>query len=100
MWLWKTLCGKTKRNIWKWIKEHAIDIQIDVMEKPIPRHFAKFHDYSTNSLKFQVLARVHPPTHGGNFDQKILQVEAKWIFKLRATQPPGINDAISYAPLL
>lgn len=94
--------GKTKQNFWKRIKEHVADIQIGIIDKPIPRHFAQFHDYKTDSLKFQVLARIHPPLskRGGGFVQKILQVEAKWIFKLKATRPTGLNDAISYAPSL
>lgn len=90
--------GKTKLNFWSRIKEHAVDIEIAITEKPIPRHFAEVHDYSTTTLKYQVLARIHPHTRGGNFYQKILQVEARWIFKLRATSPPGMNDSISYAP--
>lgn len=48
---------------------------------PIPRHFAEYHYYKTNSLLFQALARVHPPERGKDFDKKILQIEAKWIHK-------------------
>lgn len=56
--------GKTKQNFWRRIKEQDTDIHIGVSEKPIPRHFAQAHDYKTGSLRFQVLARIHPPVRG------------------------------------
>lgn len=75
------------------------DIKDENLESPIERHFGQKHLYKIDSLKFMALDRIHP-IRGGDFDKSILPTESSWIFNLKATRPPGLNDSISYAPFL
>lgn len=58
------------------------------------------HKHDTSMTQFMVLERIVEDPKGGNIDKKILQWEARWIFSLNATSPPGLNEALSYKPFL
>lgn len=47
-------------------------------------------------------ALEHIPAHarGGDIDQKLLQLETKWIHTLDATKYPGLNEYISFKSFL
>lgn len=51
-------------------------------------------------MTFIGLEKVNKNPRGGDWDQLILQKETKWIYTLKAKKTPGLNENISYAPLL
>lgn len=58
------------------------------------------HNKDPHSVRFFALERIHTDVRGGDWDNLILQREARWIHCLAPTQPPGLNDTISYKPFL
>lgn len=84
--------GKTKRELRMRIGEH---IRSDDPQYPISRH-TNTHGRDPDSVKFIVLDRVHPGPRGGDWDRQILQLESRWIYKLQATVPPGLNEYNNY----
>lgn len=67
---------------------------------PLGRHVALKHKNDTSMVCFTVLEKIREDPRGGNIDQKLLQREVKWIFKLNATHAPGLNDSLSFRPFL
>lgn len=51
-------------------------------------------------ITFLILDRIHPNPRGGDWNKSLLQLELRWIFTLRATHPPGLNDAVCFKPFL
>lgn len=70
------------------------------METPISRHVGLFHGFSLNTIQFIALEHIPPDVRGGSNDQKLLQLEARWIQSLKATIYPGLNEMLSYKPFL
>lgn len=66
--------------------------------RPVHKRFQEHRDPSC--LKCWVLEVVPQVSRGGNFDQLVLQHEARWIWELEATKTPGINDSLSFVPFL
>lgn len=81
--------GKTKRQFFKRIRDHALIDQKQLMETSVS--VGLYHNFDLHMIKFVVLE--HVPTHvrGGSIDQKLLQLEARWIRTLTATIYPGLN---------
>lgn len=53
--------GKTKRTFWKRMSYPVSDITTRILDKsPVARHFAERHKSEIESLKYTVLARIHP----------------------------------------
>lgn len=92
--------GKTKRQFWRRIKDHIYYGHSNKLNTPIGRHIALAHKWDTSVVKFAALERIIPDERGGDFDKKILQREARWIFSLQATVAPGLNESMSYKPYL
>ncbi|OCT73586.1 hypothetical protein XELAEV_18036565mg [Xenopus laevis] len=90
--------GQTMRNVKTRIKEHKGDIRNykpgSQTDTTVARHFNEAK-HSHGQLKWVVLEVVQPLSRGGNFKQKMLQREAKWISKLNSLAPVGLNDAWS-----
>ncbi|XP_041440270.1 uncharacterized protein LOC121400667 [Xenopus laevis] len=90
--------GQTIRNVKTRIKEHKGDIRNykpgSQTDTTVARHFNEAK-HSHGQLKWVVLEVVQPLSRGGNFKQKMLQREAKWISKLNSLAPVGLNDAWS-----
>lgn len=75
--------------------EHVNDIKGGNLIDPIGEILP-----AATSPQFMTLARIHPHPRGGNFDGKLLCLEVRWIYKLKATQHSGSNDYVSYISLL
>ncbi|XP_041428582.1 uncharacterized protein LOC121396973 [Xenopus laevis] len=90
--------GQTIRNVKTRIKEHKGDIRNykpgSQTDTTVARHFNEAK-HRHGQLKWVVLEVVQPLSRGGNFKQKMLQREAKWISKLNSLAPVGLNDAWS-----
>lgn len=92
--------GKTKRQFCVRIRDHIKPLYKGKTSTSINRHIAVHHDFNPHVVGFTALE--HIPTHvrGGDIDQKLLQLETKWIHTLDATRHPGLNEGISFKPFL
>lgn len=63
---------------------------------PISRHTLRHHAYDPECVGFIVLDWVHQDPRGRDYDKRILQLEARWIYNLKATCIPGLNDSNSF----
>lgn len=70
------------------------------MKTSVSRHVGLYHNFDLHMIRF--VALEHAPTHvrGGSIDQKLLQLEARWIRTLIATIYPGLNETLSFKPFL
>lgn len=51
-------------------------------------------------IRFRAIEHNPVPTHEGDWDACILRHEATWIFNLKATKLPCLNDSLSFKPFL
>lgn len=91
--------GKTIREFRRRILEHIGDIEHQ-RETPLASHMRIHHSSNPLALKFWALEIVSLGERKGNLDRLLLQKEAGWIYRLKTTQPHGINDILSFAPFL
>lgn len=92
--------GKTIRPFWKRVKDHVYYANSGLLNTTMGHHVVLKHQYDPLVLKFSALNRIHEDPRGGNFDQQVLQRETQWVFNLRATIYPGLNDMMSFRPFL
>lgn len=67
---------------------------------PLGRHGSLVHGGKFPRIKFLILDRVHSSPREGDWNKTLLQRELKWIYLLKATSPPGLNEAICFKPFL
>lgn len=82
------------------ILEHMTSATSGYFRTAIGCHFALAHNYTHHGIKFLPLMVIPPPDREGNWDQALLRAEAKWIFRIKSDQAPGLNEAVSFAPFL
>lgn len=93
--------GKTKRKFSIRIMEHVKSIS-NCKDKnihelpPVARHVVMHHGKNLKGIKFFALDHVHTDIRGGSIDGTLLQLETRWIHKLKATIPPGLNNYLSF----
>lgn len=78
--------GKTIRTRAKTTSKHVRDIKTGNLDRPLRRHAAFCHGYKD--------------LHRWDVDKSLLNIETKWIYDLRAVDPSGLNDYISYKSFL
>lgn len=103
--LWFCECGsyyvgKTIRAFQVCIREHLYASRICDLLSSIGRHRAICHEYRYINMFFTALDHVHESPCGGDYDRRVLQREAQWIFRLRANKYLGLNDALSFKSFL
>lgn len=91
--------GKTIQPLRRRICQHLSTINRGV-DTPISRHVRFFHDGNVKALKFWGIEKVRMGPRKGNLDTKLLQIEAKWIFKLDCRSPKGLNEGFTFTPFL
>lgn len=82
--------GKTRRPFKKRIHDHIYAGGIGYFKSPIGHHIAFSHNYQFDGFLFLPLETFHVPPRGGDWDNTILCVEARWIFK----QGPTLHLAL------
>lgn len=92
--------GKTNQEFWHHITKHIYSMQIGNRYLPLGRHVVLRQNYKMPKVFFTALDRVHIPDQDGDWNKTLLQREQRWIFRLRATTYPGLNESISFAPFL
>ncbi|XP_073480204.1 uncharacterized protein [Aquarana catesbeiana] len=92
--------GKTKTEFWKRAYRHLVSMETGDPDLPLGRHTLTVHNGICPKIKFLILDRVHPESRGGDWNKTLLQLESRWIYNLRATEPPGLNETIWFKPFL
>lgn len=92
--------GKTTRALVTRVREHYRDILTGNLDRPLGRHAAFRHGYKHINIQVKALDHVHSNPRGGDVDKAMLRLETRWIYDLKATVPPGLNDYISYGSFL
>lgn len=87
--------GKTSRPLSRCVYEHVWDIAIGNLNTPWGCDAAFKHGYKKFKIGVRALDHVHPNVRGGDVNQHLLRLEKRWIYDLRATHVPGLNDYIS-----
>lgn len=64
------------------------------------RNISNYHNKEFSSICFYPLKHLHSFIRGGEIDTALLRMETRWIFNLKATSPPWLNEYISYASFL
>lgn len=58
------------------------------------------HGDVTPKVRFLALDHIYVNPRGGDFNKLLLQSELRWIFHLKATTAPGLNEAFNFKPYL
>ncbi len=86
--------GQTKRRLQDRLWEHKKTIRTRNKDYPVAVHYASVHDSNPSTLKTIGLETVTGSIRKGDRLQRLLQREAFWIFQLRATIFPGLNEEL------
>lgn len=92
--------GKTKRPFQIRIRDHIKPLYKNTTTTAINRHIAAQHNSDPHVILFSALEHVPSHARGGSIDNRLLQLETKWIHILHATSFPGLNKHISFKPFL
>ncbi|XP_062826329.1 uncharacterized protein LOC134296130 [Anolis carolinensis] len=87
--------GQTRREVKSRIIEHRSKIRNHVRESILYKHFCDLQ-HSPESFKYHILEVVSQSKHM-DFNNKLLQRETYWIFRLRTEHPQGLNEQNSYS---
>ena len=92
--------GRTKRRLQDRLAEHRYAARIGNCDYAMSRHFKETH--SDRMVTFTALGIDCVPLTPRRGDrEKILnQKENRWIYKLKATSPPGLNDCFEMGAFL
>lgn len=73
---------------------------IGYYKSAIGKHIAFAHNYARTHITFVPLTHIPPNPRGGDWEQSLLRAEARWIHRLKALVPPGLNESLSFKPFL
>lgn len=82
------------------LREQLYAARICDLLSPIGRPRATAHGYKPIRMPFTALDQIHPSSQGGDLDRNLLQREARFIYRFRVTQSPGINEDLSFKSFL
>lgn len=82
---------KTKLQFGQRIGDHIYYSDGGKIITPVTRHVDLHHKYHTDMVSFFILEVISPDPRGGNWDKRILHLDALWIESLDAMIPPGLN---------
>ncbi|OCT78674.1 hypothetical protein XELAEV_18029760mg [Xenopus laevis] len=89
--------GKTKRPLKRRIYEHIRDIGNCNLMSSIAKHIYCSHNGYYSVCYFQGVDRLHGDIRGGDLDNKLLQLETTWIFRLNTYRPEiGLNGHLNF----
>lgn len=92
--------SKTKLDFWKRAYWHIRSMQTCNPDLVLGRHTTIVHQGKFPKIKFLNLDRIHPNPRGGDWNKNLLQLELRWVYMLKATHPPGLNEAVCFKPFL
>ena len=83
--------GRTKRPLWKRLREHVQNIEKGFPKHNVSRHFDLCHHRDPKELKFWAIAKYNPHWRGSHMVRTLSQSESKWIHEMRSLSPNGLN---------
>lgn len=92
--------GRTKRRLQDRVSEHKYAIRTKNENYPMARHFKDQHNSDPAILRAIGIDHIPQTMRGGDRLKQLNQRESYWIFKLKATQYPGLNDEMEYCHFL
>ncbi|OCT59677.1 hypothetical protein XELAEV_18000535mg [Xenopus laevis] len=89
--------GKTKRPLKRRIYEHIRDIRNCNLMSSIAKHIYCSHNGHYSGCYFQEIDRLHGDIRGSDLDNKLLQLETTWIFRLNTYRSEiGLNGHLNF----
>lgn len=91
--------GKTIQQLRRKISKHLSSINTNA-DTPISRHIRQYHDGNAKTLKFWGICQIKLGPRKGDLNKKLLQEEARWIYRLDCPNPKGLNDGFTFLDFL
>ncbi len=92
--------GQTKRRLQDKLWDHKNAIRTRNKDYPMAVHYASVHDSNPSTLRIIGLEVVIGCIRKGDRLQRLLQRETFWIFQLKATIFPGLNEELDLTSYL
>ena len=83
--------GRTKRPMWKRIREHVQNIQKAFPKHNVSRHFDLCHHNNPKEMKFWAIAKYTPHWRGSHKVRELSKTESRWIHEMQTLSPNGLN---------
>ncbi|CAJ0917029.1 unnamed protein product [Ranitomeya imitator] len=102
----KIYIGMTTREFKLRVREHILDIEKavhardDTVLKSLPRHFKRYHSCKSRGLRFKAIDQLDLGVRGGDSGKMLAQLECRWIFRLGALSPGGLNESMGFSAFL
>ncbi|OCT86392.1 hypothetical protein XELAEV_18020074mg [Xenopus laevis] len=91
------IVGKMKRPLKRRIYEHIRDIKNCNLLSAIAKHIYCIHNGQYTGSYFQGIDRLHGDIRGGDLENKLLQLETTWIFRLNTYKSElGLNGHLNF----
>lgn len=91
----KIYIGKTTQEFRRRISKHLSAIRTGA-ETPLAKHIREYHKGDLNTLSFWGITKPKLGPRSGNLDKLLLQIEAKWIYRLKSRTPLGLNEGFTF----
>lgn len=92
--------GLTKRRLRDRVAEHRYAIRTGNLNYPMAKHYIEAHHGSDCTLKVSGIEAITMDARGGDKIQLLKQREAYWIYALKATNFPGLNEDLDLSGFL
>ena len=92
--------GRTKRRLLDRLAEHKYAVKTGNMDYAVAKHLKDVHN--CNTIAFTAIGIDHVPLtpRRGDRERILNQKESRWIDRLKALSPPGLNDSIDMISFL
>lgn len=95
MYVGRTICPLRER-----FGEHRRKIEGGKDKHSVPRHFAEYHNKSTEGLEVWILEQMPKNLSQAERFQKLCERETYWIYSLNTLNPGGINEELEISTIL
>lgn len=83
--------GRTKRPMWKRIREHIQNIRKGYPKHSVSKHFDRYHNRDPRGLQFWAIQKYKAHWRGSHKVRELSKNESKWIFQMGTLEPHGLN---------
>lgn len=95
----KIYVGKTIQQLRRRISNHISTINTS-KDTPLSRHIRHIHGGDIKTLNFWGICKMTMGPRRGDLNKRLLQEEARWIFRLGSLSPNGLNEGFTFASFL
>ncbi len=92
--------GLTKRRLKDRLYEHRYAIRVGNMNYPMARHYKEAQHGRASSLRNVGIEAICLDARGGDKVMRLKQRDMFWIYTLKATSHPGLNEDFDLFPFL